>query len=426
MSMDNNEAAPAAPEPQPQSEQHQQADFQQEPLPPVAPQKKSHKPLIAISIATAAVIGIGGLGTAGFALLTRPSTTATSSTQSSPSRGPFGNYRQQYGQGFPGTVPQQGNGSFGSGTSTQAAATASTASQKVGVVTIDTVLDYDTQEQAAGTGMIITSGGLILTNNHVVEGATSIRVTVESTGKTYVAKVVGTDQKQDVAVLQLTGASGLSTVTFAPNAAVSAGQSVYSVGNAEGTGDLVTAVGTVAATGQSLSLPADSTTKAESLTGLIQLDSDVVSGDSGGPLFDKSGDVIGIVTAASSGTADVTGYAINIKQVLAVADQIEAGTATTDIVIGTPAFLGIELSEDVATTSGVAVSGTFPGMPAALAGITAGSTITAVNGVPVTTSTALSAAIARHAVGDRISISWTDSAGAAHTATVTLVGGPAA
>ena len=421
MSMDNSDATPSAEQAPPQGQPEAQLGL--------APQKKNHKPLIAISIATAAVLGIGGLGTAGFALLTRPSTTATSSTQSSPSRGPFGNYRQQYqqyGQGFPGTSPQQGDGSFGSGTSTQAAATASSASEEVGVVTINTVLDYDTQEQAAGTGMILTSGGLILTNNHVVEGATSIKVTVESTGQSYTAKVIGTDQKQDVAVLQLAGASGLSTVNFAPNATVSAGQSVYSVGNAEGTGDLVTAVGTVSATNQSLSLPADSTTKAESLTGLIELDSDVVSGDSGGPLFDKSGDVIGIVTAASSGTAEVTGYAINIKQVLAVADQIEAGNATTDIVIGTPAFLGIELSDDVATTGGVTVSGTFPGMPAALAGITAGSTITAVNGTPVTTSTALSAVIAGHAVGDRLQVSWTDSAGQSHTATVTLVGGPAA
>ncbi|HEY4269428.1 MAG TPA: trypsin-like peptidase domain-containing protein [Galbitalea sp.] len=423
MSMDNNEAAPSASESQPQLPPQ---GGREEPQVTVVAPRKSHKPLIAISIATAAVIGIGGLGTAGFALLTRPSTTTTSSTQSSPSRDPFGSYRQQYGQGFPGTSPRQGGGSFGSGTSTQTAATASTASQQVGVVTINTVLDYDTSEQAAGTGMILTAGGLILTNNHVVEGATSITVTVESTGQTYTARVVGTDQKQDVAVLQLADASGLSTVSFAPNAAVSAGQAVYSVGNAEGTGDLVTAVGTVAATNQSLSLPADSTTKAESLTGLIELDSDVVSGDSGGPLFDKSGDVIGIVTAASSGTADVTGYAINIKQVLAVVDQIEAGTATADIVIGTPAFLGIELSDDVATTDGVAVSGTFPGMPAALAGITAGSTITAVNGVPVTTATELSSVIARHAVGDRLSVSWTDSSGAAHTATVTLVGGPAA
>ncbi len=411
MSIDDSDTTPVAPERQPQ---------------PLPQRRKNHTPLVAISVAAAAIIGVGGLGAEGFALLTRPSTAATSSTQSSPSRDPFGDYRQRYGQSIPGTVPQQNDGSFGSGTSTQSPATASTAAQKVGVVTIDTELDYDPREQAAGTGMIISSGGLILTNNHVVEGATSIKVTVESTGRTYAAKVVGTDQKQDVAVLALTGASGLSTVAFAPDAAVSVGQSVYSVGNAEGTGDLVTAVGTVVATNQSLSLPADSTTKAESLTGLIELDSDVVSGDSGGPLFDESGDVIGIVTAASSGTADVTGYAINIAQVLSVADRIEAGAATSDIVIGTPAFLGIELSDEATATRGVAVAGTFPGTPAAIAGITAGSMITAVDRTSVATAAALSTAIANHAVGDRVSVSWVDAGGAAHTATVTLVGGPAA
>jgi len=428
MSMDNGDTTPTQP--------------YQAPQPPTPPHK-SHKPLIAMAIAGAAVLGLGGFGTAGYALLTLPSTLAAASQKTSPSQSPYSNREQYQQQVIPGTTPGDGSGygdgSFGGGTSTQQQPSASTAAEQVGVVTINTVLNYDTSEQAAGTGMIIGSDGLILTNNHVVEGATSINVTVESTGKTYIARVVGTDQKEDVAVLQLANASGLSTVKFAPNETVSAGDAIYSVGNAGGTGDLVTTVGTVGATNQSLAIQGDGTTKAENLTGLIELDSDVVSGDSGGPLFDRNGDVIGIVTAASSGSADVSGYAINIAQVLAIADKIEAGTKTADIVIGPPAFLGVELAEatdpsdptnpatgGAATGSGVAIAGTIDGLPAANAGITAGSLITAVNGTKVTTSTELSAAIAAHSVGDRVTISWTSATGAHHTSTVTLLGGPAA
>ncbi len=271
--------------------------------------------------------------------------------------------------------------------------------------------------------MIISADGLILTNNHVVEGSTSISVTVESTGKTYRATVVGTDQKKDVAILQLADASGLSTVRFAPNATVSTGEAVYSVGNASGTGKLVTASGTVGATDKSLTIQGDGASKTENLSGLIELDSDVVAGDSGGPLFDKSGDIIGIVTAASSGAADVTGYAINIASVLKTAAQIEAGQATTDIVIGTPAFLGVGLS----TTSTAPVVGSiFAGMPAASAGIAVGSTITSVDGTQVTTADQLSSLIQKHAVGDKITVTWVSRSGNSHRATVTLVGGPAA
>ena len=419
---------------EPHTDPHTEPHIDDQQQVPEAPRRKSRKPLIAISIATAAVVCVGGLGTAGIALLTRSATTATS-MQSSQTTSPFGSHgrgsfgQQQFGQGGgqaggPSQFGQPNTGqSYGSGTSNVAAATASTASQKVGVVTINTVLDYTAQDQAAGTGMIISSDGLILTNNHVVEGSTSISVTVESTGKTYKATVVGTDQKADVAVLKLTGASGLSTVSFAPTATVTAGDSIYSVGNAEGTGNLVTAVGTVGATGQKLTIQGDGVTKAESLSGLIELDSDVVSGDSGGPLFDKAGDVIGIVTAASSGSSSVTGYAINIASVLKTADQIKAGTATTDIVIGTPAFLGVALS----TTSTVPlVSATFPGMPAANAGIAAGSTITSFNGTKVTTASQLSALIASHSVGDRVTVMWSGRTGNSHTATVTLAAGPAA
>jgi S1-C subfamily serine protease len=384
--------------------------------PTVEPSHKHHGALIAVAVATAAVVCIGGLGTAAVAVLTsHPSTTGTQHSSQGTLNLP-GN--------FGGDV--RGGQALGEqAVAGETAATASTDAQKVGVVTIYTTLDYTAQDQAAGTGMIISSNGYILTNNHVVESSTSIKVTVESTGQTYTAKVVGTDAAADVAVLKLQGASGLSSVHFDSKEKVTVGESIYSVGNAEGTGNLVTATGTVGAVNQNLTVGSESSAKQENLTGLIQLESDVVSGDSGGPLFDTKGDVIGIVTAASTGSANVTGYAINIAQVLKVAKDIESGTPATGIVFGYPAFLGIELASG-SSAAGVPVAGTFRGMPAEAAGLAKGDVITAVNGQAVSTSDGLSAAITAHKVGDRVTISWLDSEGGQHSSTVTLVAGPAA
>jgi S1-C subfamily serine protease len=384
--------------------------------------KKKHGIWIPITVATVAVLCIGGLGTATVAELTANNSSTTSATPRTNNNGytsPFGS-SNRFGGGLQGgtAIGQQA-------TANEAPATASTASQKVGVVTIDTVLGFDPTERAAGTGTILTSNGYILTNNHVVEDSTSITVTIESTGKKYTATVVGTDKTADVAVLKLTGASDLSPISFAASEKISAGQSVYSVGNAEGTGNLVTAVGTVGAVNQSLTIGSDSSDTSESLSGLIQLNSDVVSGDSGGPLFDKNGKDIGMVTAASSGTAQVTGYAINIAQVLKVVDAIEAGSKSSEIVLGYPAFAGINIAQTTTPTTGVPVASTFPGMPAAKAGITQGDSITAVNGIAVSTATGLSAAIQAHNIGDTVNITYLDPSGVSHTVPVTLISGPA-
>ena len=390
-------------------------------IPQTPPPKKSHKPLIAIAIATAAVVGIGGLGTAAVAVLT----TSHAATSTNSSTNAFGIPNGGYGHDGQGGL--QGGQALGQQAATsETAATAATAAQKVGLVTIDTDLDYTRGDEAAGTGMIISSDGYILTNNHVVESSTTIKVTVESTDKTYTATVVATDTKADVALLKLQDASGLTPVTFAPTAKVTVGDSIYSVGNAEGTGNLVTAVGTVAATDKTLTVGNDSTSKTETLNGLIELESDVVSGDSGGALFDKAGDVIGMVTAASSGSANVTGYAINIAQVLKVVDEMKAGTLEADITYGYPAFFGVSIAQEQTSATGVVIEGAFAGSPAAKAGLVRGDVVTAVNGTAVSTATQLSAAITAHKVGDQVTISWLSPSGNKHSATVTLTSGPAA
>jgi S1-C subfamily serine protease len=390
---------------------------------PVEPSpKKPRSPWIAIAIATTAVVCIGGLGTAAVAALTSAPTSASSSLiqNSNGTFGRGGNFGRDGGDRF-----QEGGRAIGQqATAGEAAAVPATAAQQVGVVTIDTILDYNTDEQAAGTGMILSSDGYILTNNHVIDGSTSIRVTVESTDKSYTAVVVGSDSTADVAVLKLVGASGLTPVRFAASEKVAVGQSVYSVGNAEGTGHLVTAVGTVGAVNQTLTIGSDESDATERLSGMIQLQSDVVSGDSGGPLFDTKGRVIGMVTAASSGSNPVTGDAINIAQVLKIADQIRSGTVSSEIVYGTPSFIGVSVA-DTTTARGVPVASTFPGFPAAKAGIVKGDTILAVNGVAVSSAAGLTAGIRSFKVGSQVTIAWVDAAGAAHSALVTLVAGPA-
>jgi S1-C subfamily serine protease len=398
------------------------------PIEPAPSPGKRRAPWIPITVATVAVLCIGGLGTATVAELTANNSSTASSPSTTTPHGGNGAFGNGGGNRF-GNGGLQGGQSIGQqATGGESPAVASTAEQQVGVVTIDTILAYDNSERAAGTGMVLTSNGYILTNNHVVESSTSITVTVESTGQKYTATVVGTDKTADVAVLKLTGASGLHSVTFASAEKVVAGQGVYSVGNAEGSGHLVTAVGTVGAVNQSLTIGSDSSDTSEHLTGLIQLNSDVVSGDSGGPLFDKSGKVIGIVTAASSGSAVVRGYAINIAQVLKVANAIEDGSTSSEIVLGYPAFVGINIAVPTTTptTPGVPVASTFPGMPGAKAGITKGDTITAVNGVAMNSATQLTAAIQAHKVGDTVTIMWLTPAGVTQSAGVTLVAGPAA
>lgn len=334
-------------------------------------------------------------------------------------------YGYSYGSG-------SGSGSSSSGTATTDAVAAS-AAQTAGVVTITSELTYE-GARSAGTGVILTSDGMILTNNHVVEGATSISVTVESTGRTYTARLVGTDSTNDVAVLQLEDASGLTPATLDTDG-VAVGDPVTAVGNAGGTGDLVAASGTVTALDQSLTTQAETGIAGETLTGMIQVDADIVSGDSGGPLIDSAGRVVGIDTAASSGTADITGFAIPISKALDIVATIEAGADTATVEIGYPAFLGVSLSSGVATSpysrsiatsSGALIAGVVEGGPAAEAGLTAGDTVTAIDGTSIGSADALSQAMAQREPGESVTVTWADASGASHSAQVTLVEGPVA
>jgi S1-C subfamily serine protease len=329
-------------------------------------------------------------------------------------RGPFGSFPSGTGGSSSGT-----DGSTATGTAFGTLSTA-TAAQQGGIVEIDTVLQYQ-GAQAAGTGMVLTSDGEILTNNHVVDGATSITVTISSTGATYSASVVGTDPTDDVAVLQLTDASGLQTAHLS-NTAATVGQAVTGVGNAGGTGTLTAVSGTVTDLDQSITATDSGGGGAEQLSGLIETDAAVQPGDSGGPLYDDAtGAIVGMDTAASSG-GPAQAYAIPISTAEAIAGQIERGVTSATIHQGYPAFLGVSITDgqDGATIAGVVSDG-----PAARAGLAAGDVITGVAGTTVASPEDLTAALAGHSPGQHVTVTWTDASGGSHSATVTLGTGPA-
>jgi S1-C subfamily serine protease len=391
---------------------------------PAAPKStRRRNTLLIVGGATAMALCIGGGGiVVGASIATLNNLAASSSAVTAEGSGLTtvpGSFRPSTGSG--------GYSQYGSGsttTTTQSAATAATDEQKAGVVTIVSDLYYSDGSQAAGTGIILTSSGRILTNNHVIDGATSIEVTVESTGETYTADVVGYDSTDDIAVLQLVHASGLTPATLDDDT-VSLADAVTSVGNAEGTGDLVAAAGTVTALDESITVGNESTGATESLTGLIEIDAAVVSGDSGGPLVDDEGEVVGVVTAASSGSATITGYAIPIETAMTIVQQIVAGDESGTVSIGLPAFLGVQLAT-AQTGAGVLLGGVIEGTAAATAGLAAGDTVTSVDGVAVLSTTELSSAIAAHEVGDEVVVGYTTAAGVASSVTVTLTEGPAA
>ncbi|WP_233550102.1 S1C family serine protease, partial [Clavibacter lycopersici] len=396
------------------------------PVPPKRMRRGLRTGLIAGASALALLLSFGSGTAVGFmADLGRSSSQASDTQIQDPGSFTPG---QGFGRGTT-TLPGQGSGSgSGSGSGTQSGTGTSVTSpeattvQKTGVVTIDSALTYE-NAAGAGTGIILSSDGTILTNNHVVSGATSIRVTVESTGKTYVGKVIGTDATNDVAVLKLEGASGLTPAKLDTDG-VQVGEAVTGVGNAGGTGTLTAATGQVTALGQTITTQSEGTAAGETLTDLIQTDAPIVSGDSGGPLVDAENEVVGIDTAASSGSAQIAGFAIPIDKAMSIAKQIESGVESGTVKIGYPAFLGVLLANGAGTVAGAPVQGVVDGSGAAKAGLAQGDVVTSVDGKTVASASELSAAISAHKPGESVTLGWTTAAGAQETGTVTLTEGP--
>jgi S1-C subfamily serine protease len=378
-------------------------------------------------------------------------------------------------------VQANGSGTSHATTSANTVLSTSQIAAKVSPGLVDVVSTLGDQNgEAAGTGMVLSSNGEVLTNNHVIDGATSISVTDIGNGHTYKATVVGYDKTKDIAVLQLQNASGLQTVTFGDSSTVRVGQQVVAIGNAEGKGGQPSVVtGSVTALNQSITASDEgSASNSEQLSGLIQTNAPIQPGDSGGPLVNSAGQVIGIDTAASTSSATPTAqaatpgqsqqgesqqgqsqasqaFSVPIDEAESLASQIEAGTSSSTVHLGSTAFLGIEVSSAATgsgsglggdgnggygygggygdggdgtgtTTSGATVAGALSGSPAADAGLTDGDVITSLAGQSVTSASQIQTILGAYHPGDQVSIGWNDAYGQSQTATVTLANGPAA
>jgi S1-C subfamily serine protease len=338
-----------------------------------------------------------------------------------------------------GQLPYSGNGNTGGGTNSGTGslnATALAAKVDPGLVDVVSNLGYS-DATAEGTGMIISSSGLVLTNNHVIDESTSVTATLVTSGKQYTAKVVGYDSTDDVALLQLEGASGLKTVTLGNSSSVKVGEAILALGNAGGRGGLPsTAQGTVQALNQSIQASDEGAGTTENLHGMIETNAPIQQGDSGGPVVNSSGAVVGMDTAANStgygeNSEATTGFAIPINSAIAIADQIAAGHASTDVHIGLGGFLGVSVADasdpsecgtpvSPAVSSGAVICSVNPGTPAQQAGLTENDVITSIDGTTVTGASDLTTLIENSHPGDKLVIEYVDSTGAQHTTTAIL------
>jgi S1-C subfamily serine protease len=335
---------------------------------------------------------------------------------------------------------------------------------KPGLMIINTTLQYNS-EAAAGTGIVINASGLVLTNNHVIDHATKITARSASTGTTYTATVVGYDKTGDIALIQLRNASGLTAARLGNSSSVKTGDPVVALGNSEGRGTITAKPGRVTALDQTITASENGgSTDSETLHGMIQTNADIVPGDSGGPLASPAG-VIGMDTAGSDGATQQasTGFAIPINTALSVARQIAGGHVSSAITIGYPPFAGLftgsgpdsspraqaqqqggGFSGGIGNTprcytsnsgltvpsaiaparSGALIVGTICGSPAAAAGLTGGSVITAVNGQAVSSPDDLTGTLSRFHPGDTVSVTWVSPSGQRTISRLHLIAGP--
>ncbi len=326
-------------------------------------------------------------------------------------------------------TPVAPNGNGGTSSSSAAAIAA-----KVDPALVDIKTTVGTS-QAAGTGMIISSTGEILTNNHVVAQSSSITVIVLARNQHYTAHLVGADVSHDVAVIQIDqSVSGLSTVQFAKSSTLKVGDTVVAIGNALGQGGAPHAEsGHVTALNQTITA-SEGGGQSETLNGLVQTDAVIYEGDSGGALVNSSGQVVGMITAGQTqgfrSSASTVGYAISSDTALGIVNRIRAHEQSSDLTYGQTGYLGVQVQNlDSATaaqlglsvTSGALVVGVVQNSPAAAAGISKYSVITKFDGQTIDSADTLGPVIRGHRPGDQVSMTWVDTSGS-HSGTVTLGG----
>jgi S1-C subfamily serine protease len=298
------------------------------------------------------------------------------------------------------------------------AASTTTAPATKGVVLVETNLAYQ-NASAAGTGIVLTSSGEILTNNHVIRGATTINVVLPATHQQYSADVIGYDIADDIALIKVSGAPKLATATRGNSAKLKIGQATRAVGNANGGGRLVITKGRVTALNQSITV-SDEQGGTARLSGLIKTSALLAPGDSGGPLLDSLGHVVG-VDAAGSANQPGEGYAIPINKAYSLVKQMDSGGASSLVHIGKTAFLGVTVSD---TSGSVVIGQILPGTAAEAAGMEANDVVTAIDGRSVSSLSDIRTILFTHHPGDTIAVAYRDPAGTATTASLLLGDGP--
>jgi S1-C subfamily serine protease len=292
------------------------------------------------------------------------------------------------------------------------------------VVDISTRFGYN-NAVGAGTGIVIDPGGVVLTNNHVISGATDISAFAVGNGQTYAVDVIGYSRTADVAVLQLRGGGGLPSANI--GGGVGVGDPIVALGNAGGQGGAPSAVaGRVVALNQSVSATDTLTGAEENLGGLIQANAAIRPGDSGGPMVNDAGQVIGMNTAATDNykMSGGQGFAIPIGTAMGVAGQIRSGGGSNTVHIGPTAFLGLGVMDNGG--NGARVERVVGTGPASAAGISPGDVITGVDNVPINGATAITDVLVPHHPGDTILVHWRTRGGEDRTSPVTLADGPPA
>lgn len=300
-----------------------------------------------------------------------------------------------------------------------------------GLVDINTTLGYQ-GALGAGTGIVIDPNGDILTNNHVVEGATEITAVSLANSRTYQADVLGFDRANDIAVVRLRGAGGLPTANLGTSSTLAVGDPIAAVGNSNGTGAPPSyAPGNITQLGASVRASDESGGGSRELFDLIRVAAEIRPGDSGGPLVNSAGQVVGVTVAATldfhmGGVSGEEGFAIPIDRARAIADQIRANAPSPSIHIGDTAFIGVGIADaqELGGPPGAVVRQVLPDTPAGKAGLRPGDVITAVDGTPVNSAADLSNLMDQRRPGNTVMLTWIDRFGNPRTVPVLLAKGP--
>jgi S1-C subfamily serine protease len=361
------------------------------------------------------------------------------------------NFPSQQSPNFGGNGSSGNSNSGGSSTSQNANIDVQSITQKVSPSVVNLVSSLN-EGEAAGTGIIISSNGLVLTNNHVIAQSNQLEAEIGGNGNAHPVKVLGYDIEHDVALVQIQDVSGLTAASLGNSSSLQVGDAIVALGNAGGKGGQPTVVsGSVTGLNQQITASDQDGSNAETLHNLVQIDANIQPGDSGGPLVDTNGDVVGMDAAASSGNGGGgfggqsanEGYAIPIEDALAIGKKIETGSGGDTIHVGAHAgIMGVAVSDSASSATSGGFGGGFAnggsdsssgngayvqdvqsGSGADSAGVGQGSYITSVDGNSVTSAAQLTHLMVPYQPGDHVKIGWTDSSGQTHTATVTLGSG---